>query len=97
MKGLRATPGPAIIGPLEDLLVFDPVTPLARYRGPRSIVITAANDGPGGLHLQLPEIPTHRMATGHWVQLDDPDGVNRLLDEFLAQVDEGATGGRQVR
>lgn len=85
-KDLRATPAPAIVGPLQDMLVFDPIAPLARYQGPRSIVVTAANQPPVALHAQLPEIPVTRVATGHWVQLDDPEGVNRLLDQFLARV-----------
>jgi pimeloyl-ACP methyl ester carboxylesterase len=87
MQGLRATPAPAIIGPLEDLLVFDPITPLVRYRGPRTAVITAANETPAALHAQVPELAVRKMPTGHWVQLDDPEGTNRLLDEFLASVD----------
>lgn len=86
MRDLRATPGPAIVGPLEDLLVFDPITPLASYHGPRMAVITAANETPAALHAQLPDLPVRKVATGHWVQLDDPQGVNRLLDEFLASV-----------
>jgi len=81
---LRAAAAPAIVGPLQDLLVFDPITPLARYRGPRSIVATPANQPPTALHAQLPDIPVTKVATGHWVQLDDPEGVNRLLDQFLA-------------
>jgi pimeloyl-ACP methyl ester carboxylesterase len=86
MKDLRATPAPAIVGPLEDLLVFDPITPLAGYQGPRSVVITAANESPAALHAQLPNLPVHKMATGHWVQLDDPEGVNTVLDGFLASL-----------
>ncbi len=85
MRDLRATAGPAIVGPMEDLLVFDPVTPLARYGGPRLVVVTPANDSPAALHAQRPDLPVRRMTTGHWVQLDDPEGVNRLLDGFLAQ------------
>lgn len=83
MRDLRATPGPAIVGPMEDLLVFDPITPLAKYQGPRMVVITPANQGPVALHAQLPELPVRQVATGHWVQLDDPEGVNRMLDELL--------------
>lgn len=86
MKDLRAISARAIVGPLEDLMVFDPITPLARYRGPRTIVFTPANESPAALHRQLPDIPTHKMETGHWAQLDDPQGVNRLLDQFLTLV-----------
>ena len=83
IRDLRATPPATIIGPLEDLLTFDPVTPLSRYPGPKMAVITAANETPAALHAQVPGFRVHEMPTGHWVQLDDPQGVNRLLDEFL--------------
>jgi len=86
MKDLRATPAPAIVGPLKDLLVFDPITPLAGYQGPRAVVITASNESPGALHAQLPDLPVRKVATGHWVQLDDPEGVNAALDGFLASL-----------
>jgi pimeloyl-ACP methyl ester carboxylesterase len=89
MKDLRATSAPAIIGPLQDLLVFDPITPLSRYAGPRLAVITAANETPAALHAQIPGFPVRKMPTGHWVQLDDPEGVNRLIDEFLDGVPTG--------
>lgn len=83
MRDLRATPPATIIGPLEDLLTFDPVTPLLGYPGPKLAVITQANETPAALHAQVPGVPVRKMPTGHWVQLDDPPGVNRLLDEFL--------------
>jgi len=83
MRDLRATPPVTIIGPLEDMLTFDPVTPLSRYPGPKMAVITDANETPAALHAQVPGFSVRKMPTGHWVQLDDPQGVNRLLDEFL--------------
>jgi pimeloyl-ACP methyl ester carboxylesterase len=86
MKDLRAAPAAAIVGPLEDLLVFDPITPLAGYRGPRLLVSTPANESPAALSAQLPDLPVRKMATGHWVQLDDPEGVNNVLDGFLASL-----------
>ena len=92
MRDLRATPAATIIGPLEALLTFDPVTPLSRYTGPRMAVITEANESPAALHAQVPGFPFRKVHTGHWVQLDDPDGVNRLLDEFLQSIPSVADG-----
>jgi len=86
MRDLRATPPAVIIGPLEDMLTFDPVTPLSRYPGPKMAVITDANETPAALHAQVPGFSVRKMPTGHWVQLDDPSGVNALLDEFLESV-----------
>ena len=61
--------------------------------GERSwIVITEANESPAALHAQVPGFPFRKVHTGHWVQLDDPDGVNRLLDEFLQSIPSVADG-----
>ncbi|HEY8924067.1 MAG TPA: alpha/beta hydrolase [Polyangia bacterium] len=89
IRDLRATPPATIIGPLEDMLTFDPITPLSRYAGPKMAVITDANETPAALHAQVPGIPVRKVPTGHWVQLDDPQGVNRLLDEFLNGLPSG--------
>jgi pimeloyl-ACP methyl ester carboxylesterase len=79
---------PAVVrGTLASLLTFDPVTPLSRYRGPRRTVITRLNDRPDAYHALVPELPATRVAgTGHWLQLDAPEEVNRILDGFLAAV-----------
>jgi pimeloyl-ACP methyl ester carboxylesterase len=67
--------------------VFDPVTPLSRYRGPRRTVITRLNDRPDAYHALVPGLPVTRVeGTGHWLQLDAPEEVNRILDGFLAEV-----------
>lgn len=87
LRDLRATAPELVAGVLEALLTFDPVTPLRAYRGPRLSVITHHNETPSALHALVPDVPARKVAgTGHWVQLDDPDAVNRLLDEFLAQL-----------
>lgn len=87
LRDLRATPRPAVIGPLEAMLSFDPVTPLAAFRGPRLSVITAFNDGPSALHAKVPEIRTARVeGTGHWLHLDRPGEVSAIVDAFLARV-----------
>jgi len=86
MRDLQATPAATIVGPLEALLTFDPITPLARYTGPRLAVITEANESPAALHAQVAGLPFRKVHTGHWVQLDEPEAVNGLLDQFLATV-----------
>jgi pimeloyl-ACP methyl ester carboxylesterase len=76
-----------VIGTLASLLTFDPVTPLSRYRGPKLSVITQLNDRPDAYHRIVDGLPVARVAgTGHWLQLDEPDEVNRILDAFLASV-----------
>jgi pimeloyl-ACP methyl ester carboxylesterase len=87
LQDLRATRRDALIGPLEALLAFDPLTPLRAFRGPRLAVITRLNDRPDALHRLVAELPFQRIeGTGHWLQLDAPERVNEALDRFLAAV-----------
>jgi pimeloyl-ACP methyl ester carboxylesterase len=38
------------------------------------------------LHALVPELAHQKIeGTGHWVQLDAPDAVNRAFDAFIAQ------------
>jgi len=89
LADLRATPQEVVVGPLEDLLRFDPVAALAAYQGPRFAAITAANESPGGYQnlAGIGKLPFRKVeGTGHWVQLDEPELVNQLLDGFLSQL-----------
>jgi pimeloyl-ACP methyl ester carboxylesterase len=85
---LESTAQATVVGPLNDLLTYDPTIPLSRYRGPRLSVITAANETPGAYHNLVADLPSRKVTgTGHWVQLDDPKATNALLDEFLQGCD----------
>jgi pimeloyl-ACP methyl ester carboxylesterase len=87
LADLRATRREAVIGGLEALLAFDPVTPLRSFPFPRLAVITRLNDRPDALHRLVPDLPVERVeGTGHWLQLDAPEAVNAALDRFLAAV-----------
>jgi pimeloyl-ACP methyl ester carboxylesterase len=84
---LHATRREAVIGSLEALLAFDPVTPLRGFAFPRRSVITRINERPDALHALVPEISVERIeGTGHWLQLDAPEAVNAALDRFLAAI-----------
>lgn len=64
---------------------FDPLPPLARYRGPKLIVIPGDEDSADALHRQAPDVPSTRIAnTSHWPHLDEPAAFDRVLDAFLA-------------
>jgi pimeloyl-ACP methyl ester carboxylesterase len=50
-------------------------------------VITRLNDRPDAYHALLPGLRVTRVAgTGHWLHLDAPEEVSRILDGFLAEV-----------
>lgn len=79
-----ATPCETIIGTFEALGMYDPTPALTAYHGQRLSLVTPRNDTPTSLHHLDPSLP-HRVVTGtgHWMQLDDPAGFHRTLDEFL--------------
>jgi pimeloyl-ACP methyl ester carboxylesterase len=86
LADLRATPKEAVVPVLRSVMQFDPDPALARYTGPKLAVVTPANDQAFSLHRLGKGFP-HRVVTGtgHWIQLDQPDELNRIMDEFLNQ------------
>ncbi|HEY3356805.1 MAG TPA: alpha/beta fold hydrolase [Polyangia bacterium] len=85
LGSLRATPPEVFTRSLRQSIGFDPGAALARYPGPRLAIACAALDNPQMMQHAIPGIPC-RMVEGvsHWIQLDAPDEVNAILDEFLA-------------
>lgn len=86
LADLRATPREVVVGVLRSVARFDPKPALAAYRGPALAVVTPANDYPFSLHRLGTGLP-HRVieGTGHWIQLERPEEISRILDRFLAQ------------
>ena len=87
LSDLRATPREAVVQGFQTVLRFDPKPALARYRGPILSVVTPYNEQPFSLHRLGKGFPHHVVqGTGHWIQLDQPEVFNRLLDNFLENV-----------
>jgi pimeloyl-ACP methyl ester carboxylesterase len=84
---LRSTPKETVVRVFHAVMQFDPHPALDRYRGPALSVVTPHNNEAFSLHRVGKGFP-HRIVqgTGHWIQLDKPDEVNRILDEFLQSV-----------
>ena len=84
LADLRATPRETVVPAFRESMRFDPDPALAGYRGPILSVVTPFNDQPFSLHRLGTGFP-HRLVTGtgHWIQLDQPEEMNRILDEFL--------------
>ncbi|MDA8017891.1 MAG: alpha/beta hydrolase [Thermoanaerobaculia bacterium] len=90
LADLRRTPQAVLRHTYFAGLDDSPLAGLDRYRragGRVASVVTPWNDLPYSLHRLRPELPT-RLAegTGHWLMLDDPEGVAEMLTEFTAQV-----------
>ncbi|HET6796716.1 MAG TPA: alpha/beta hydrolase [Gemmatimonadales bacterium] len=87
LADLRATPPEVVVAVLRSVMRFDPDPALARYQGPMLSVVTPNNDQPFSLHRLGKGFPHQVVSgTGHWIQLDRPDELNRQLDEFLDTV-----------
>lgn len=86
LADLRATPREAVVPLFRSILQFDPDPALARYRGRILSIVTPHNDAAFSLHRLGKGFP-HRVVqgTGHWIQLDQPDEFNRMMDEFLTK------------
>jgi pimeloyl-ACP methyl ester carboxylesterase len=82
---LGAVTKDTLLQSLRSVMQFDPDPLLARYQGPIMAVVTPQNDAGFSLHRLGRGFP-HRVVTGtgHWIQLDQPEEFNRLLDEFLS-------------
>jgi len=90
LADLRATPRQTVIGVMRAVARFDPKPALAAYQGPALAVVTPANDAGFSLHRLEPGIP-HRVVedTGHWIQLEKPDEVAGMMEEFLGREVKG--------
>jgi pimeloyl-ACP methyl ester carboxylesterase len=87
LSDLKSTPRATVVRVLREVMKFDPDPSLARYSGPKLSIVTPHNDMAFSLHRLGQGFP-HQVVegTGHWIQLDKPAVVNRLLDEFLEEV-----------
>ena len=87
LSDLKSTPKETVIRVLREVMKFDPDPALARYSGPKLSIVTPHNDMAFSLHRLGQGFPRQVVeGTGHWIQLDRPAVVNRLLDEFLLEV-----------
>jgi pimeloyl-ACP methyl ester carboxylesterase len=82
---MKSVPREASLAIIQAIFDYAPTPALKAYPGPKLIVDTSHGESPGALHNLAPEIPRRIVSgTSHWPQLDKPEEVNRILDEFLA-------------
>jgi len=88
IQDLRNTPRETVIGIFKSTLLYDPLTSLQLYKGPKLSVYTSLNDSPFSLHNLDTDLPHIKVTgTGHWLQMDKPEEFNRILDNFLTFVE----------
>jgi pimeloyl-ACP methyl ester carboxylesterase len=87
LANMRAAPRDLIVGAYEGML-YNPVPAVERYRAAGGVALTVTADmnaGPLALHELIPDLPRRAVTdTGHWLQLDRPDGFNDVLEDVLA-------------
>jgi pimeloyl-ACP methyl ester carboxylesterase len=76
---------------IAGTFAFDPVPPLGQFDGPRLTVSTPPEGPMQPLHELVRGVDHVTVeGTSHWIQLDDPERFDAILDAFLATVDAAA-------
>jgi pimeloyl-ACP methyl ester carboxylesterase len=85
LQSVHDTNTDAFAGALSGLRSFDMKAVLDAYPGPKLAIAAVDIEQPASFHKQFPAIPMKPVrGAGHWLMLDQPDELNRLLDEFLS-------------
>lgn len=88
LEDLRLTHEDAIPRALESSLDYKVVDALGKYPGPKLAVVSDMNNLPYSLHRVVPQLTARMMpGTGHWLMMDRPEAFNRIVDEFLEEVE----------
>jgi pimeloyl-ACP methyl ester carboxylesterase len=88
-------PEPAAMTLIRASFAYDPLPDLRDYQG--LVETVTIGDSPADLHKQLPDTQDVKITgTSHWAQLDRPDEFDRILDSFLARVDDAERGREAV-
>ncbi|GAM10094.1 dihydrolipoyllysine-residue acetyltransferase component of acetoin cleaving system [Geobacter sp. OR-1] len=89
LTDMHRAPRELIAGMIGTVLKFNPLPPLASYKGPKFAVVMPTNDTPLSLHNLVSDLPHVTISgTGHWLQMDSPAELNRVLDSFLDTVEK---------
>jgi pimeloyl-ACP methyl ester carboxylesterase len=84
----KKTPKETVVGALESTLTFDPAAALENYYGPMQTIVSGLPDNPMALHHAISNLPHINMpGTGHWLQMEQPQEFNLLMDKFLNTID----------
>ena len=84
LASVRNTNTDAFVGALAGLRSFDMRAALDGYLGPKLAIAAADIEGPGSFLVQFPDVTVKKVSgAGHWIMLDRPEELNRILDEFL--------------
>jgi len=72
---------------IEQSFAYDPRPALGRFDGPVLIIDPDIGDAPWAIHRLVPNARREIVkGASHWVQLDQADQFNAILDRFLASI-----------
>ena len=80
-------------GTAKALGTWNPDATLKDFKGPMFILLTPSKDSAGALYRLRPDIPHDVVpAEGHWIQMDQPDVVQRAIETFISKLNENPIG-----
>lgn len=89
INDLRSTNKKTVLGVFKALMEFNPMPALQTYKGKVFSVITSQNKQPFSLQNIYPKLDFVEIkGTSHWLQLDKPEEFNKIMDEFLTEVEK---------
>jgi pimeloyl-ACP methyl ester carboxylesterase len=81
---IMAAPPVMIVAMYKSLLRYKPTEALDMYSGPLLLVTAPSNSASFALHELCPEVPRrHIDGVSHWMMMDHPKAVARLVEEFV--------------
>lgn len=82
---IMAAPPAMIVAMYKSLLRYKPIEALTQYSGPLLLVTAPTNSASFALHELCPQVPRrHIEGVSHWMMMDHPKAVARLVEEFVA-------------
>jgi pimeloyl-ACP methyl ester carboxylesterase len=88
LEDLAATPPEVLLAALEASFTHSPLPALEDYDGPLLAVVSDMNSLPYSLPNLRPDLPVRLLVgTSHWLMLDRPDDLDRILDDFLGTLE----------
>jgi len=92
LSDVEKTPQAVVRAAYLGLAAFEPVPALRSFKGPMLTVILPGSDRPSSYQNLVPDLPAVKVKDlSHWLMMDDPEGVNAILDGFLRTADLAAT------
>ena len=84
---ILAAPWPMVRAMYRSLLGYRPTTALDAYGGPVMLVTAPVNAASFALHELRPALPVRRVeGVSHWIMMDEPATLVRLLEAFLEEI-----------